>query len=79
MNQYTAIIVKYGDWYAGTIKELSGVHSQAKTKEELKANLVEAIQLIIEANKRHFIGDNSNYTEEKLLVNIRKEKSLLNG
>ena len=27
-RQFTAVIVKSGDWYAGTVKELSGVHSQ---------------------------------------------------
>ena len=52
-RQFTAIIIKSGDWYAGTVKELSGVHSQGRTITELKENLKEAIQLIIESNIDH--------------------------
>jgi predicted RNase H-like HicB family nuclease len=61
MSQFTAIIVKSGDWYAGTVKELSGVHSQAKTIEELKENLIEAIQMIMDANVRHFTSNFPGY------------------
>ncbi|MCX6154613.1 MAG: type II toxin-antitoxin system HicB family antitoxin [Candidatus Kapabacteria bacterium] len=52
-RQFTAQIVKSGDWYAGTIKELSGINSQGRTIAELKENLKEAIQLIIESNIKH--------------------------
>jgi len=69
-KQFTALIVKSGEWYAGTVKELSGVHSQGKTVEELKENLAEAIQLIIESNTKHFISDNKNYFEEQIAVTI---------
>jgi len=47
-RNFTVVIVKSGDWFAGTVKELSGVHSQGRTIEELKENLKEAVQLIIE-------------------------------
>ena len=43
-RDYTAVIIKSGDWFAGTVKELSGVHSQGKTIEEVKENLKEAVQ-----------------------------------
>ncbi|TAL70858.1 MAG: type II toxin-antitoxin system HicB family antitoxin [Bacteroidetes bacterium] len=52
-KQFTAFIVKSGEWYAGTVKELSGVHSQGKTIQEVKENLKEAVQLIIESNLIH--------------------------
>lgn len=53
-KQFTAVIIKCDGWYAGTVKELSGVHSQGKTIAELKENLIEAIQLIVESNIKHF-------------------------
>lgn len=69
-KNFTAVIIKSGDWYAGTIKELSGVHSQARTIPELKENLKEAIQLIIESNIKHFTNTESEYIEEQIAVNI---------
>jgi predicted RNase H-like HicB family nuclease len=52
-RNFTAVIIKSGDWFAGTVKELSGVHSQGRTIEELKENLKEAVQLVIESNIKH--------------------------
>lgn len=54
MKQFTTVIMKVDDWYAATIKELSGVHTQGRTIEEVKENLVEAIQMIVESNIKHF-------------------------
>jgi len=54
MTQYTAIIIKSDDWYAGTVKELSGVNSQGRTIKEVKENLKEAIQMIVESNLKHY-------------------------
>lgn len=69
-RQFTAVIIKSGDWYAGTIKELSGVHSQGKTIPELKENLKEAIRLIIESNMKHFVNSGNEYFEEQIAVNL---------
>lgn len=69
-KQFTAVIVKSGDWYAGTVKELSGVHSQGKTIQEVKENLKEAVQLIIESNIKHFGSDYSEIYEEQIAVNV---------
>ncbi|MFC2130178.1 type II toxin-antitoxin system HicB family antitoxin [Bacteroidota bacterium] len=69
-KEYTAIMVKSGDWYAGTVKELSGVHSQGKTIEELKENLKEAIKLIVESHTKHFIGLSDCFIEEQIAVEI---------
>lgn len=38
------------DWIA-YVEEISGVNTQGETFEEAKENLIEAIQLIIEANR----------------------------
>lgn len=69
-RQFTAVIVKSGDWYAGTVKELSGVHSQGRTIQEVKENLKEAIQLIIESNIKHFSIESSEIFEEQIAVNV---------
>lgn len=68
---YTAVIVKCGEWFAGTIKELSGVHTQGKTVEEVKENLKEAISMVIESNLKHFqeiAKEYDEYIEEDLAV-----------
>lgn len=69
-KQFTAVIIKSGEWYAGTVKELSGVHSQAKTIPELKENLKEAIQLIIESNLKHFTLNSDDFIEEQIAVSL---------
>ncbi|MBI5324676.1 MAG: type II toxin-antitoxin system HicB family antitoxin [Ignavibacteriae bacterium] len=69
-KQFTAVIVKSGEWYAGTVKELSGVHSQGKTIQEVRENLKEAVQLIIESNIKHFRSDSAEIYEEQIAVNV---------
>ncbi len=70
LSNYTAIIIKSGDWYAGFIKELPGVHSQGKTIEEVRENLKEAIKMVIESNYRHSIKGYEKVIEEKMAVNV---------
>ena len=47
-NEFTAIIEKDGDWYIAYCPEVPGANGQGKTIEECKANLSEAISLILE-------------------------------
>ena len=48
----TAIIEKSADgWYVGQIEEIPEAISQGKTIDELKANLVDALELIMQANR----------------------------
>jgi len=51
LNTYTAVIVKEDDMYVAYAEELPGANTQGKTIEEVKINLKEAIELVIEANK----------------------------
>jgi predicted RNase H-like HicB family nuclease len=74
-HHYTAVIVKCGEWFAGTVKELTGVHTQGKTIAEVKENLKEAIALIIESNVKHLAEnlqetDYAEYHEEDLVVTV---------
>jgi predicted RNase H-like HicB family nuclease len=50
-REFTAIIEKKGRCYIGTVEEISGVISQGRTLVELRRNLKEAIQLIVESNR----------------------------
>lgn len=48
----TAIIEKSSDgWYVGQIEEIPAAISQGKTIEELKDNLIDALELLLEVNK----------------------------
>ena len=47
----TAIYLKVPEGYVGFVQELPGANSQGETLEETKANLEEAINLVLEANR----------------------------
>ena len=49
--EFTAVIRQDGKWWIGWIEELSGVNSQGATRDELIANLREALAEAIEMNR----------------------------
>jgi len=52
----TAIIEKSDDgWYVGQIEEIPAAISQGKTIEELKANLIDALNLLMETNMENVV------------------------
>lgn len=51
VRQFTAVYKKDGKWYLGWIEEVPGVNTQGKTLKEVKANLMEALQLVLETNR----------------------------
>jgi predicted RNase H-like HicB family nuclease len=50
--QLTAIFRPVAEGYIGFIAELPGTNTQGKTLEETRANLREAVALILDANRR---------------------------
>jgi len=56
IREYTAVIEKHDKWYVGYVEELPGANTQGRTIKEVRANLKEAITLIIEANKELSAG-----------------------
>ena len=50
-RQFTAVYRKLGKWYIGWVEEMPGVNTQGKTFIETKANLKEALTLILETNR----------------------------
>ena len=47
----TAIFQKVPEGYIGFVEELPGANTQGKTLEETRENLLEAIELVMEANR----------------------------
>ena len=72
MEKFTAVYEKIDDGWLGYVEELPGANTQGKTREEVKENLKEAVQLIIDANKelarREFVD--RNVIREELLVAV---------
>ena len=48
----TAVFEKSPQGYIGYVEELPGANTQGKTLEETKANLAEAIMLVLQANRQ---------------------------
>jgi predicted RNase H-like HicB family nuclease len=51
MEKFTAVYERDGDWWIGFVEELPGANTQGRTLEEARENLVEAVHLILEANR----------------------------
>lgn len=49
-EQLTAVFEQVAEGYIGFVEELPGANTQGETLEEARANLQEAIQLILEFN-----------------------------
>lgn len=57
--QFTAIIEKSKDgWYVGQIEEYPAAISQGKTVDEVKINLLDALQLLFEVNQNNISPSN---------------------
>ena len=53
--QLTKVFKKVPEGYIGFVEELPGANTQAKTLDEARINLEEAIELVLEAN--HFLAE----------------------
>lgn len=49
--QYTAVYQKHRDWFLGWVEEVPGVNTQGKTLKEAKANLKEALEMVLDVNR----------------------------
>ena len=60
-NTYTAIFERDGDWYVACCLEIPGANGQGRTKEEARASLAGAIDLILQDRRedalRHLPDD----------------------
>ena len=51
MANFTAVVIKVGEWWIGWIEEVPGVNAQEKTKNELLVSLKEALRDILELRR----------------------------
>ncbi len=49
--ELTAVFMKVPEGYAAFVEELPGANTQGATLDEARANLREAVQLVLEANR----------------------------
>lgn len=49
--QFTAVFRKVPEGYIGFVEELPGANTQGATLEEARANLPDAVALVLEANR----------------------------
>ena len=54
--QFTAVFRKVPEGYIGFVEELPGANTQGATLEEARANLQEAVEMVMQAN-RELIGE----------------------
>ena len=50
--ELTAVFRKVPEGYVGFVEELPGANTQGATLEEARENLVEAVNLVLEANRQ---------------------------
>lgn len=48
----TALYEKRGKWIVATVAEIPGVNTQGRTMHEARANLQEALRLVLERNRK---------------------------
>jgi predicted RNase H-like HicB family nuclease len=51
-REFTAVFQKRDKWYVAYVEEIPGVNTQGRALKEARANLKEALQLIIESNRQ---------------------------
>lgn len=69
----TAIYRKVPEGYIAFVEELPGANTQAQTLEEAKANLREAVHLILEANRA--LAEESLHGQEVIRESISISKA----
>mgnify|MGYP002777726482 CR=1 FL=1 len=62
--ELTAIYLKVPEGYIGFVEELPGANTQGETLDEVRSNLQEAVQLVIEANR--LLAEESVHNQEFL-------------
>lgn len=67
-REYTAVIQKCGRWCAAWIEEIPGVNTQGRTLKEVRRNLREALQLILEERRQMPEGRSRDVRREPIAI-----------
>ncbi len=51
MDTLTAVFEQDGDWWIAYVEEIPGANTQGRTLEEARENLLEAVTMVVEANR----------------------------
>lgn len=65
---FKAIVRKADDWWIGWVEELPGVNSQARTRDELLANLRSALEEALEMNRADALRQAGEPFEEATIL-----------
>jgi predicted RNase H-like HicB family nuclease len=63
----TAAYKQVGDWWAASIEEIPGVHTQGATFEEARENLKDALQMVLEVNRELAEKENKATRREEFI------------
>ena len=53
-HEYTAVFKKSGKWIVAWVEEVPGVNTQGRTMKEARENLRDALELVLDENRRYF-------------------------
>lgn len=67
-REFTAVFEKRGKWYVAYVEEIPGVNTQGRTLKEARANLKEALNLILEANRKLASKNRGRVRRESIAV-----------
>ena len=72
MEKFTAVFEQDDDWWIGYVEELPGANTQGRTLEEVRENLRDAVQVIIQANRELARRESSghNVVREELMITV---------
>jgi predicted RNase H-like HicB family nuclease len=70
MERFTAIYEFDGEWWIGYVEEVPGANTQARTLDEARENLKDAVHLLIETNRQEIqrLASGKKIVREELLV-----------
>ena len=68
LMKLTAAYQQVGEWWAATIEEIPGVHTQGATLEEARENLRDALDMVKAANRELAERENQTATREALSI-----------
>lgn len=67
-KQFTAVYKKTGKWYSAWVEEIPGVNAQGKTLKEAKENVLDALKLVLGANRLLSAKESKKVTRELITV-----------
>lgn len=64
----TAAFKQIDGWWAASIEEIPGVHTQGSTLEEARENLREALEMVLEVNRELAEQEDEATTREEMIL-----------